>query len=122
MNTIGISAHGAYVPKARLPRDLIAAEWGGYSMGGEKAVANGDGGAAVVVGSEDVIAEIVETVSLSDEFLGSFRTDEQAYAKSFPGFDAKVGYGRQLGAAMKAILAKAKVAPDQLAAVVIAGP
>ena len=42
MNTIGISAHGAYVPKARLPRDLIAAEWGGYSMGGEKAVANHD--------------------------------------------------------------------------------
>jgi len=83
---------------------------------------NGDGGAAVVVGTADVIAEIVETVSLSDEFLGSFRTDEQAYGKSFPGFDLKVGYGRQLGAAMKAILAKAKVAPDQLAAVVIAGP
>lgn len=228
MNTIGITAHGAYVPKARLPRDLIAAEWGGYSMGGEKAVANhdedsltlavgaalncfasgeardldgvlfasttspyrekqmattvaavldcrddlrttdvtdslraattallaaidqvkagarrvlvtagdcrtpepdsmneqsnGDGGAAVVVGTDDVIAEIVETVSLSDEFLGSFRTDEQAYGKSFPGFDLKVGYGRQLAAAMKAILSKAKVAPDQLAAVVISGP
>jgi hydroxymethylglutaryl-CoA synthase len=228
MNTIGITAHGAYVPKARLPRELIAAEWGGHSMGGEKAVANhdedsltlavgaalnccpsgeahdldgvlfasttapyrekqlaatiatvldcredlrtsdvtdslraattalllaldqvkagarrvlvaagdcrtpepdsmneqsnGDGGAAVVVGSEDVIAEVVETVSLSDEFLGSFRTDEQAYAKSFPGFDMKAGYGRQLAAAMKAILTRAKVAPDQLAAVVIAGP
>lgn len=228
MKTIGITAHGAYVPKARLPRELIAAEWGGYSMGGEKAVANhdedsltlavgaalnccpageardldgvlfasttspyrekqlaatvaavldcredlrtgdvtdslraatsalllaldqvkagarrvlvaagdcrtpepdsmneqsnGDGGAAVVVGSEDVIAEVVETVSLSDEFLGSFRTDEQAYAKSFPGFDMKAGYGRQLGAAMKEILTRAKVAPGELAAVVIAGP
>lgn len=228
MSTIGISAHGAYVPKARLPRERIAAEWGGFSMGGEKAVANhdedsltlavgaalncfasgeardldgvlfatttspyrekqmaatvaavldcrddvrtadvtdslraattallaaidqvkagarrvlvtgadcrtpepdsmneqsnGDGAAAIVIGSDDVIAEIVDTVSLSDEFLGSFRTDEQAYGKSFPGFDVKLGYGRQLAAAMKAILTKAKVAPEQLAAAVIAGP
>jgi 3-hydroxy-3-methylglutaryl CoA synthase len=226
--SIGICAHAAYVPKARLPRELIAAEWGGFSMGGEKAVANhdedsltlavgaalncfasgeaseldgvlfasttspyrekqlaatiaavldcrdevrtadvtdslraattallaaadqvkagarrvlvaagdcrtpepdsmneqsnGDGGAAVVIGSDDVLAEIVETASLSDEFLGGFRTDEQAYAKSFPGFDMKAGYGRQLAAAMKAILAKAKVAPDRLASVVVAGP
>jgi 3-hydroxy-3-methylglutaryl CoA synthase len=228
MNTIGISAHGAYVPTARLPRELIAAEWGGFSMGGEKAVANhdedsltlavgaalncfaageardldgvlfasttspyrekqmaatvaavldcrddvrtadvtdslraatsallaaidqvkagaarvlvasgdcrtpepdsmneqsnGDGGAAVVVARDGVLAEIVETVSLTDEFLGSFRTDEQDYAKSFPGFDLKLGYGRQLAASMKAILVKAKVAPEQLATVVIAGP
>lgn len=228
MNAIGISAHGAYVPKARLPRDLIAAEWGGFSMGGEKAVANhdedsltlavgaalncfpageapdldgvlfasttspyrekqlaatiaavldcredvrsvdlsdslraatsgllaaidqvragasrvlvaagdcrtpepdsmneqsnGDGGAAIVIGRDDVLAEVVETASLSDEFLGSFRTDDQAYAKSFPGFDQKLGYGRQLAAAMKAILPKAKVAPDQIASVVLAGP
>src|SRR5690606_30585480 len=42
MGSIGISAHGAYVPKARLPRELIAGEWGGFSMGGEKAVASHD--------------------------------------------------------------------------------
>ncbi|HEY8515049.1 MAG TPA: OB-fold domain-containing protein [Candidatus Binatia bacterium] len=228
MGSIGISAHGAYVPKARLPRELIAGEWGGFSMGGEKAVAshdedsltlavgaalncfaagevpdldgvlfasttspyrekqvaatlaavldcreeirtadvtdslraattallaaidqvkagarkvlvaagdcrtpepdsmneqsNGDGGAAVVVGRDDVLAEIVETVSLSDEFLGSFRTDEQAYVKSFPGFDLKLGYGRQLAAVLQAILAKTKIEPAALSSVVIAGP
>jgi 3-hydroxy-3-methylglutaryl CoA synthase len=228
MNTIGISAHGAYVPAARLPRELVAAEWGGFSMGGEKAVANhdedsltlavgaalhcfasgeahdldgvlfasttspyrekqvaatvaavldcrddvrtadvtdslrsattallaavdqvkagarrvlvaagdcrtpepdsmneqsnGDGGAAVVVSSDEALAEIVATASVSDEFLGSFRTDDQAYAKSFPGFDLKVGYGRQLAAAMQAILVKAKVSPEELATVVIAAP
>ncbi len=228
MNTIGISAHGAYVPAARLPRELIAAEWGGMSLGGEKAVAshdedsltlavgaalnccpsgdgrdldgvlfasttapyrekqvaatlaavldcretvrtadvtdslragttallaaadqvragarrvlvaagdcrtpepdsmneqsNGDGGAAVVVSSDDLLAEIVATVSLSDEFLGSFRTDEQAYARSFPGFDLKVGYGRQLAAALQAILRESGVAPQELATVVLAAP
>src|SRR5206468_715227 len=31
-----------YIPRYRLPRELIAKEWGGVSAGGEKAVANHD--------------------------------------------------------------------------------
>jgi hydroxymethylglutaryl-CoA synthase len=225
---IGITAYGGYIPSTRLPRDLIAQEWGGFSMGGEKAVAsydedsltlavgaalncfaageardlggvlfasttspyrekqvattiatvldckpdvrtadlgdslragttalltaldavrasgspvlvaagdcripepdsmneqsNGDGGAAIALGSDGVIAEVIATQTLSDEFLGSFRADGQDYAKSFPGFDTKLGYNRFVAQAAKAILTKAKVAPDQLAAAVIAGP
>src|SRR5262245_43935240 len=38
----GIIAAGAYIPRYRLPRELIAKEWGGPSSGGEKAVANHD--------------------------------------------------------------------------------
>src|SRR5881397_2779189 len=38
----GILAAGAFVPRYRLPRELIAKEWGGTSAGGEKAVANHD--------------------------------------------------------------------------------
>jgi hydroxymethylglutaryl-CoA synthase len=38
----GIIAAGAYVPRYRLPRELIAREWGSHAAGGEKAVANHD--------------------------------------------------------------------------------
>ena len=38
----GIVAAGAYVPRYRLPRELIAKEWGGSAGPGEKAVANHD--------------------------------------------------------------------------------
>jgi 3-hydroxy-3-methylglutaryl CoA synthase len=38
----GIVSYGAYIPKYRLSRDLIAKAWGSPSMRGEKAVANYD--------------------------------------------------------------------------------
>src|SRR5215470_3782599 len=38
----GILASAASVPRYRLPRELIAKEWGGGSAAGEKAVANHD--------------------------------------------------------------------------------
>lgn len=39
---VGIVSYGAYIPKYRLNRDLIAKAWGSPSMGGEKAVTNYD--------------------------------------------------------------------------------
>src|SRR5438045_5316298 len=38
----GILAAGVSIPRYRLPRELIAKEWGGHAAGGEKAVANHD--------------------------------------------------------------------------------
>src|SRR5512144_2672312 len=38
----GIIGFGTYVPRYRLPREVIAKEWGQASMGGEKAVAGHD--------------------------------------------------------------------------------
>jgi hydroxymethylglutaryl-CoA synthase len=38
----GITAVAGYVPRYRLPRELIAREWGGAAAAGEKAVANHD--------------------------------------------------------------------------------
>ena len=38
----GIVGFGTYVPRYRLPREVIAKEWGQPSMGGEKAVAGHD--------------------------------------------------------------------------------
>src|SRR5216684_2513096 len=39
---VGIVGFGSYVPSYRLPREVIAKEWGTASAGGEKAVANHD--------------------------------------------------------------------------------
>src|SRR5581483_1642712 len=83
---------------------------------------NGDAAAAIVIGSGDPIAEVVATYSFSDEFLGSFRTDEQDYAKSFPGFDVKLGYNRQLATAVGGVLERAGVNAADVAIAALAGP
>jgi hydroxymethylglutaryl-CoA synthase len=223
----GIVAAAGYVPRYRLPRELIAREWGGASAGGEKAVANhdedsltlavnaalelgpaaradavffattsspwvekqgaatiaavldlpatartldfgdtlragtsavltaldaiasgsartvlvaagecrvgepdsaaepsyGDAGAAVVLGGEAGRAEVLATHTVADEFLGTWRTREQEFPHGFPGaFEAKLGYGRVLVEATKGLLAKAGVAPQDLATVLLPTP
>jgi len=62
----GISAIAAYVPRYRLPREVIAQAWGGTSFGGERAVANHDEdsltlavGAALELGSASAGADAV---------------------------------------------------------------
>ena len=223
----GIVAAAGCVPRHRLPRDVIAREWGGASAGGEKAVANhdedsltlavnaacalpadalpvdavyfatttspwaekqgaatiaavlglpaatrtadftdtlragtsallaaldgiaggarrvlvaagdcrvgepesgaeqsyGDAGAAVVVAAEPGLADVVATHSVADEFLGTWRTREQAFPRALPGgFEAKYGYTRVLGDAIRGLLAKAGVAPKELGRVVLPTP
>src|SRR5262245_16585627 len=83
----------------------------------------GDAGAAVVLGAEAGRAEVVATHTVADEFHGTWRTREQEFPKSFPGaFEAKYGYGRVLGDAVKGLLAKAGVDPKKLATVVLPTP
>jgi hydroxymethylglutaryl-CoA synthase len=51
MEKVGIALCGSYLPKYRLERTLIAANWGRSSLGGERTVANND---------EDAITMAVE--------------------------------------------------------------
>src|SRR5262249_51697919 len=60
----------------------------------------GDGALAVAVGRDAVVAELVATASVSEEFTYVFRTDEQRYLQvAEPRFGATYGYARDMGEA-----------------------
>jgi hydroxymethylglutaryl-CoA synthase len=224
----GIVSYGTYIPTYRLPRDLIAKEWGTPSLGGERAIANfdedsltlavnasidalgsrdpqtlsgvffasttspyrekqaavtvatvldtspevrtmdftdtlragtsallialdlvqsgkhilvcsgdsrmgepdspqeqnyGDAGGAMLVGTENVLAEVVGTYTISQEFLGTWRTEEQDYLRSFPGaFETKFGYNRFIAAAVQGVLKKCGLTAKEIANAAIAAP
>jgi 3-hydroxy-3-methylglutaryl CoA synthase len=227
----GLTAFGTYVPRYRLPREVIAAQWGQPAMGGEKAIAAhdedsltlavnaalaalpdgtapgidaiyfasttppyrekqsaatvaavldagtgvrtadftdslragtsalraaldavgagatralvcagdcrmgepdtpaeqnyGDAGAALVVGGdrEAVVAEVVGAYTQSEEFLGTWRSDEQDFVHAFPGaFETKFGYAPFVIGAVHGLLAQTGTAPEAIAKAVIAAP
>src|SRR6185369_3857206 len=70
----------------------------------------GDGAAAAAVGSDDVIAELVSSASVSEEFTCLWRTDEQRYVQaSEPRFGATYGYARDVAEAIGAALRRAEL-------------
>ena len=83
----------------------------------------GDAGGAVVIGTENVIAELVGTYTVSEEFIGTWRTEEQDYLKSFPGgFENKFGYNRFVAATVQGILKKCHLEAKDIATAAIAAP
>lgn len=83
----------------------------------------GDAAAAVVLGSEAVIAELVGCLSTSEEFLGTWRTGTQEYLHQFPGaFEMKFGYARFLTAAIKGVLRDTGIEPAAVTTAVLAAP
>ncbi len=83
----------------------------------------GDAGAALVVGAEAGLAEILATHTLAEELVGTWRTSAQEFPRAFPGaFETKVGYAPLLVQAAKGALGKAGVAAGQVATVVLPTP
>jgi len=83
----------------------------------------GDAGAAVLLGTDGVLAELVASRSLSADFHGTWRTDGQDFLHQFPGaFESKFGYSRFMTGVITGVLQAAKVAPAQLATAVLAAP
>ncbi|MCS6926838.1 MAG: OB-fold domain-containing protein [Candidatus Binatia bacterium] len=83
----------------------------------------GDAGAAIVVGADGVIAEAMGTYTLSQEFLGTWRTEEQDYLRSFPGaFETKFGYNRFIAAAVQGVLQQCGLRPPDITHAAIAAP
>jgi len=83
----------------------------------------GDGAAAVAVGRDGVVAEVVATASVSEEFTHVFRTDAQRYLQlAEPRFGATYGYGRDVADAVGAALRKAELPPAKVAKLALAAP
>jgi len=82
----GIGAAAAYIPRYRLPRELIAKEWGGVSAGGEKAVANHDedsltlalGAALGLTGEGASVDAVFFATTFTLAYLASHRTRTDA--------------------------------------------
>lgn len=83
----------------------------------------GDAGAAVVIGTDDVMAELVGSYTVSQEFLGTWRTEEQDYLKSFPGgFENKFGYNRFIAATVGGVLQQCSLEAKDITSAAIAAP
>jgi 3-hydroxy-3-methylglutaryl CoA synthase/uncharacterized OB-fold protein len=84
---------------------------------------NGDGAVAFLLGTERVIAEIEATASITREFLDGWRAPDEQFPHSWEErFALTQAYAPLLGEAAQAALTKAKVAPGDLAAVVLDCP
>jgi 3-hydroxy-3-methylglutaryl CoA synthase/uncharacterized OB-fold protein len=85
---------------------------------------NGDGAVAFVVGDgATVLAEIVATASLTREFLDTWRQPDEQFPHSWEErFALTQGHGPALATAVKTVLEKAKIAPGDLATVILDCP
>jgi 3-hydroxy-3-methylglutaryl CoA synthase len=83
----------------------------------------GDAGAAVLLGGDAVIAEMLGSFSISEDFHGTWRTEGQDYLHSFPGgFETKFGYAPFVTAAIQGVLKRCHLTPEQITVAVIAAP
>jgi 3-hydroxy-3-methylglutaryl CoA synthase/uncharacterized OB-fold protein len=83
----------------------------------------GDGAAAVAVGADGVVAELVAAASVSEEFTFFWRTDAQRYVQSTePRFGSTYGYARDVADAIGAALRRAELPPGRVARVALGAP
>src|SRR5437773_8074628 len=83
----------------------------------------GDGAAAVAVGTDGVVAEVVSAASVAEEFTYLWRTDEQRQVRaSEPRFGTTFGYVRDVAEAVGAALRRAEIPPARVAKVALGAP
>lgn len=83
----------------------------------------GDGAAAFLFGSDDVVAEVEATYSETLEFLSTWRLPGERYSKAWEErFPLTQGWGPLLASAAGKLLATASLAPSDLALVVVDAP
>jgi 3-hydroxy-3-methylglutaryl CoA synthase len=83
----------------------------------------GDAGAALVLGTENVLAEVVGTHGVSEEFIGTWRADQHEFLHAFPGaFEGKLAYAPFVLGAIQGVLRATGTAPESIAKLVLAAP
>src|SRR5436309_2115780 len=83
----------------------------------------GDGAAAVAVGGDGVVAELVSVASVAEEFTYVWRTDEQRTLRvSETRFGTTYGYVRDMAEVIGAALRKAELPPARVARLVLGAP
>jgi 3-hydroxy-3-methylglutaryl CoA synthase/uncharacterized OB-fold protein len=83
----------------------------------------GDGAACVEIGQGDVVAELVSSASIAQEFTHFWRTDGQRYVQvSDARFGNQYGYGVDVPEVVAAALRKAELPPEKVAAYALAAP
>ena len=81
----------------------------------------GDAAAAVSVGTEALVAELVASVSRSDDFPDEWRRDTDAQVRSFASkYSLARGYTENVVAVGRALFEKAGVQPEQIARAALA--
>src|SRR5579885_2867839 len=116
------SLHAARPGRARAAL-VAAADTRPAEPGSELEPLLGDGAAAAAVGREGVIAELVATATVAEEFTYLWRTDAQrALRVSDLRFGASYGYARDVAEAVTAALRRAEVPPSRLARLLLAAP
>ncbi len=84
---------------------------------------NGDAAVAFVVGSENVIAEIEASASLTREFLDAWRRPDEQFAHSWDErFGQSQAYAPLFTKTIQILLGKAKLAPKDVTKVVLDAP
>ncbi len=83
----------------------------------------GDAGAALRIGSDGVLAEVVDAAFVSEEFTHLWRTDRQRFLQAFPGkFSNTYGYSNDLGEAIRALLEAQRLQPQAIAKLALYAP
>jgi 3-hydroxy-3-methylglutaryl CoA synthase len=83
----------------------------------------GDAAAAVTIADDDVIAEVVDSASVAEEFTYVWRTDRSRSVQISGGrFANQYGYERDLKPAIGAILQRQKLQPEDIAHVALYSP
>ncbi len=81
----------------------------------------GDAAAAVSVGSQDLVAELVAAVTRSDDFPDEWRRDTDTHVRSFASkYSLARGYAENVVAVGRALLEKAGVPPERIARLALA--
>ncbi len=90
---------------------------------GKAEQSNGDAGAAFVFGTSNVIAEIEASASLTREFLDTWRAPGERFGHAWEErFSLTQSHAPLLGKIIQTVLEKARVAPGDLARLVIDTP